>query len=183
MFLHLLPKKQQELFLKIARLIGTGDAPLLWDGKTREEVTNDTDIKKISFQVSEQEEAVFKGLERECGLDGNGYVSVDKALIGKLPRWEVFKNTSEERIRASVETLHELLGGGIDSDFPSLSKIMLYELMLLALADGQINIVEGALLKQFSAACKLEDFIHDDLLERAQSMNRETVKTIAIIFE
>ncbi len=62
-------------------------------------------------------------------------------------------------------------------------KVMLFEVMLLCLADGKISGVEQELLQEFSQLVHVESFVFDDLLECAKSMNHETLKTLAIILE
>jgi hypothetical protein len=62
-------------------------------------------------------------------------------------------------------------------------KVMLLEVMLLCLADGEISDVEKQLLQDFSRHVHIENFIFDDLLECAKSMNHEILKTLAIILE
>lgn len=62
-------------------------------------------------------------------------------------------------------------------------KVMLFELILLCLVDGSITGIEQQLLQKFSQLVHVEDFVFDDLLECAENMNRETLKTIAIILE
>ncbi|HCL3953840.1 TPA: hypothetical protein N2C02_004198, partial [Pseudomonas aeruginosa] len=61
--------------------------------------------------------------------------------------------------------------------------VILYELLLVALRDGHISNVEWALLKEYQRHHQLEDFIFDDLLERAETLNQEISKTISIILE
>jgi len=61
--------------------------------------------------------------------------------------------------------------------------VMLFELLLVALRDGNISSIEWALLKEFQQHHKLEDFIFDDLLERAEVLNKEVNKTISIVLE
>ena len=53
----------------------------------------------------------------------------------------------------------------------------------MALSGSSISIIEWALLKEFQHHHHLEDFISDDILERAETMNKEVSKTISIILE
>ena len=86
------------------------------------------------------------------------------------------------RVAASTSLLLELLEQKKYGS-PSTPKIILYELFLVALRDGNISGVEWALLKEFQRYQKLEDFIFNDLLERAEALNQEISKTISIILE
>lgn len=66
---------------------------------------------------------------------------------------------------------------------PETPKIMLFEMFLLALCDGAISPIEQELLKSFQRHYQLEDFIFDELLERAETFNAEVSKTIALVLE
>lgn len=50
----MLNKEEQELFLSLAILLKISDDEILWDGKTLDELTPATDMKKVSFVISEQ---------------------------------------------------------------------------------------------------------------------------------
>lgn len=63
------------------------------------------------------------------------------------------------------------------------SKIMLFELFLLCLADGRISETEEMLLRRFSQLQKMDSIDYDEIKERAESMNREVGKTLALILE
>ena len=65
MYLHMLNKEEQELFLSLAILLKISDDEILWDGKTLDELTPATDMKKVSFVISEQEEIVLLGYLKE----------------------------------------------------------------------------------------------------------------------
>ena len=69
MYLHMLNKEEQELFLSLAILLKISDDEILWDGKTLDELTPATDMKKVSFVISEQEEIVLLGYLKE--LEGH----------------------------------------------------------------------------------------------------------------
>ncbi len=62
-------------------------------------------------------------------------------------------------------------------------KIILFQLFLVALRDGQISNIEWMLLKEIQLYYKLPDFIFKDLLDRAESLNSEMSKTLALILE
>lgn len=195
MFLHMLSDKDKEKFLQIATLVSLSDNPLHWGGKTLEELTGNIALDTAAFQEIESEKAVMDSLIRECGKDSSHsrllvgivrfFSPVEKQFLQKLAVLPLAKmNATNERIETAFAVMKELLHDtGADLWLPSTSKIMLYELMLLALADGEISTVEGALLKHFSALQKLDDYTYDDLLERAEGMNREASKTLSLILE
>lgn len=104
-------------------------------------------------------------------------------LIEVLKTYPVIKMEEPcTRVRAATTVLLELLGEK-KYDLPSTPKIILFELLLVALCNGQVSGVEWALLKEFQQYHKLEDSIFDDLLERAEMLNQEINKTISIILE
>jgi len=88
----------------------------------------------------------------------------------------------ETRVQAATTVLKELLKGKT-FELPSAPKVILFELLLVALRDGHISSIEWALLKEYQRHHQLEDFIFDDLLERAETLNQEVSKTISIILE
>lgn len=199
MFLHMLSDKDKNEFLKIATLISLSDNPLHWQGRKLEELTGNVVLDTAEFLEIDSEKAILDSLIRECGLDpsrswafvGFGrseeyiFSEIQKQLLKKLVVLPLTNmNAQDERITAATAVLKELLHhAGIDLGLPSVSKVVLYELMLLALADGEISAVEGALLKQVAQQIRLDDDTYDDLLERAESINREASKTLALILE
>ena len=62
-------------------------------------------------------------------------------------------------------------------------KIMLFEMILVALRDGSISSIERELLKAFQHHYQIADFIFEDLLDRAEALNSEVSKTIALVLE
>lgn len=177
-------------FLRIAELLSLADKPVVQEGKFRIRLTYDGSFSSNqSIQRGERESAAMAELVSICERD----VSAAGATIG---RWDMesalLKRTSKlplhaaedpaTRAAASLEVLRDLLNGK-KSEMPAVPKVMLFELMLLALADGSISSIEWQLLNEFKHHHRLEDHIFDDLLERAESTYREAQKTIAIILE
>jgi hypothetical protein len=104
-------------------------------------------------------------------------------LIEALKKYPVSKaEKPEARVQAATTVLKELLKNK-KFELPTAPKVILFELLLVALRDGTITGVEWALLKEFQLHHQLEDFIFDDLLERAETLNQEVSKTISIILE
>lgn len=239
MLLHMLSNDDQKIFMQIARLLSLSDNPLLFDGKPHEELTANSDLRKISFGESEAELAMLKGFARECGnpdilkffdveigaaeteidtemIDAaigaaesdteraarllfvqwarNGTPPVAKMLteeLGNIPLTQV--NDLAERLQAAIRVLRKIWGARQDSDKdededknednPAIAKVMLFDLMLMMLADGNVTDIERELLKEFASLTSVEDFVFDELLERAKAFNAEASKTIALILE
>ena len=237
MLLHLLCNPTQKAFLEIAWIFCIFDNELLWDGKTQEEITRETNLSEMSVQVSEAERRVMQNLMRECESTADHIgKAMQKEFIEKIKRLKLTaQNDPNERLGVAKMLLQERIdssdakalafrsivsseaGGsflaartmfitpmaawpfatskdsGAAADIQpkeatmslpvGTSRIMLFEAMLLCLADGKISNIEQQLLKEFSQLVRVEDFVFEDLLECAESMNRETLKTISIILE
>lgn len=194
MLLHMLSDKDKESFLKIATLVCLSDNELHWDGKSLEELTGNVALDTAAFREVDAEKNLMDSLSRECGeglsaftriFNGRSQHDVGTQLLKKLTELPLSRmNATAERIVAASAVLKELIySAGIDLGLPSIAKVMLYELMLIGLADGEISSVEGALLKQFAEQLRMDDDTYDDLLERAEAMNREGSKTLALILE
>lgn len=212
MFLHPLNKEDKIKFLAVAKLICLSDNPVLVDGKSADEITGQSDLSKVAFRNAETEEKLMMGYVFECGFDAELLAQIfstsgairtgmggplsqsmgspsrvialvqNKILseIQSLPL--VRQNLPEERIRIAAAVLAELLKDAKES-LPAVPKIMLFELMQLCLADGIVSNVEQQLLKEFARLHEIEDFIFDDLLERAKGINRATIQAASVIFE
>jgi len=184
MFLYLLPDAEQATFLKVARLMSVSDNPMLWDGKAHDELTGDTDLSNVSLAESEHERAIFDSFARECGKvyrsDG-----VTKELLSRLKLLPLVRQAEPaERARVACEVLGTLVDQALaESVQPSVPKVMLYELMLLALADGEVSLVEEAQLRWLADKFGIDEYTYSDLLERAKSISAEASRTIAIILE
>lgn len=186
MLVKLLSKTDKEHLLQLAELMALADKPLLWDGKTKNEVTSGTDIGELSFQKGAQETAMLAELESEGESTVNwfrAFDSVETKLIDRLKSLPLHSiDEPNNRAQAATSVLNELLKGKA-CETPSVPKLMLFELILMALCNGSISNIEWALLKEFQRHHQLEDFVFDDLLERAETMSQEIGKTISIILE
>ena len=65
----------------------------------------------------------------------------------------------------------------------ALPGIMLYELMLMALAGGEMSSIEYRFLEIFKQHHRIDDCDFDEILERAKTTYREVQKTIALVLE
>jgi len=192
MLIKLLPAQEREHLIELATLLALSDKPLLWDGKTSDELTSSTNLDELTIQEGEQECELIAELEHSAGITrlGSSHLSayfsppeVKASLLEALKVLPIKKAERPEfRAQASTAVLKELLK---DKKFvqPSVPKVMLFELLLVALRDGNISSIEWALLKEFQQHHKLEDFIFDDLLERAEALNQEISKAISIVLE
>lgn len=194
MLIKLLSDSDKKHLVELAKLLALADKPLLWDGKTTDEFTSDTDLSALSIQEGEQERELIADLEQSIGSRSSissfsfprsfsSSADVGSRLIVVLKTFPIPKaEKTETRVLAATTILKELLEGK-KFELPSTPKVILFELILVALRDGNISSIELALLKEFQLHHHLEDFIFDDLLERAEALNQEVSKTISIILE
>lgn len=194
MLIKFLSESDKKHLLKLAKLLALADKPLLWDGKTSDEFTSSTDLSALTIQEGERERELIAELEQSVGSPASSPASftmfsfsssadVGSRLVEVLKTFPITKaEKPETRVQAATTVLKELLK---DKKFelPTAPKVILFELLLVALRDGTITSVEWALLKEFQLHYQLEDFIFDDLLERAETLNQEVSKTISIILE
>lgn len=195
MYLHLLTEDEQSQLKALAAVLSFSDNEILWDGRRQDELTGETDLKKVAFVHVEQELLLLKAMEREAGglrIGANcdydlqsfehhiGHVA--SSLLTGLRSLPISKQNSEsERIRVSREAV-DYLTHKIEIGSASL-RVMVLELMLLALADGEMSFIEGELIRGFAEANGLDGDSIDELLKHAENINREAAKTISIIFE
>lgn len=216
MLFKMLSKAEKQHVLDLADLMIMADKPLLWGGKTSDELTSDTNLDELTIEESEQDRELMAELENSAGVEreGGGFFGVSTSVMKfhqqRMARYsggdtetnkdrlhthimdrltKVLKTfplikmeKPETRIQAATTVLAELLE---DKNYERLTtpRIILFELLLIALRDGHISNTESALIKEFQRYYQLEDFIYDDLLERAEVLNQELSKTIAIILE
>ncbi len=152
------------------------------EGKTFDQITATTDLSDLSIEEGRGERELLEDLRISARIDKSDN-QVYNRLIEVLKFYPITKLSSDEtRAEAAMTVLRELLK---DERFelPSSSKIILYELLLIALRDGHISSIEWALLKEYQAWGKIEDFIFQDILKRVESINQEISQTIAIVLE
>lgn len=193
MLVKMLPKNQRDHMLDLASLMAISDKPILWDDKTYNEITADTSLELISLKVGDEQRELISDLEGSSetnsliisGMFGGSdrITRISNQLTEVLKKYSFAKMENPgTRVGAATTVLQALLEQK-KYDSPSTPKIILYELFLVALHNGHISGVEWALLKEFQRYHKLEDFIFDDLLERAETLSQEISKTISIILE
>ncbi|SBW83213.1 hypothetical protein PVE_R1G5332 [Pseudomonas veronii 1YdBTEX2] len=191
MLTKLLSDSDKKHLLELSKLLALADKPLLWDGKTSDEFTSSTDLSALSIQEGAQERELIAELEKSISPPSSTVslprmmrpVDVGTRLIEALKKYPIPKaEKPETRVQAATTVLKEILKGK-KFELPTAPKVILFQLLLVALRDGTITSVEWALLKEFQLHHQLEDFIFDDLLERAETLNQEVSKTISIILE
>ncbi len=209
MLLRMLSDVEKLHFLELADLLLLADKRILWGGKTIDQLTVDSDLEQLALEENEQDRELLTELEQTAGIKTGGGLgatssvvkfmasrknSLDSGLVRsrtKVPYRlvEVLKTypfiklkTEKCRIQAAVTVLAELLEATRYTTL-STSKIILFELLLVALRDGRITDAETAILKEFQTRCGLEDFLYEDLLERAEALNSEMSKTLSIVLE
>lgn len=64
MLIKLLCDLDRKLLLQLAELMSLADAPLLWDGKTYDEITAKTDLQNISIQENEQMQELLEEIRQ-----------------------------------------------------------------------------------------------------------------------
>lgn len=206
MLIKLLSTEDRHHLVDLAKLMALADKPLLWDGQTPEEFTVNTNLNNLSIKEGESDREMITELERSAGdrqsqsgtvsssmfsnmFSSSGsstdasFMHVESRLIDVLKSFPLIKiKRPEGRVQAAAVVLKELLKAK-QLELPATPKVILFELMLIALRDGNISNIEWALLKEFQQHHQLDDFIFDDLLERAETLNREVNKTVSIILE
>lgn len=184
MLIKMLSPSDKDYLLRLARLIAIADKPLLWDGKRHDEITSETNLDSISIEEGKIETQMLEDMEAASPHYSTYFSSsIESLFIEKIRRIPLQKaDLPESRVTAATTVLREVLAEH-QCEVPSVPKLMLFELMLVALCGGSITSIEWVLLKEVQHHYKVKDFIFEDLLERAETMSREVAKTISIILE
>jgi len=192
MLMKLLSSSHQSLLIDLSELLALSDNQLLWDGKSADEITSDTDLDELSIQQNDLERELIDEMKRSSDNDYHlsariGYFSdrsiAKSKLIKTLKTYPITKSElPDTRIESAITVFKELIEGESFEEI-SVPKIMLYELFLVALQDGHISEVEMAFLKAFQDHFEIEDFMFDDILERAEALTQEMSTTISLVLE
>lgn len=199
MLLKELSDEDARVFLCVAELLSVIDKPILWNGKPRNEIAaKDIGSAKISLKRSEQQIAAMKELvltvsvKEEEAFSGISFgvlesESARSRVEGQLiQRLESLPLDSIDDTVVRVNIARELLNLELRDKkaiTPFVPKLMLFELMLFVLGDGEISVIQWNLLDEFGHHYQIDDYIVQDLLERAEVTHQEAQKTIAIILE
>jgi len=207
MLIKMLPKPEKGLTARFAPTsLHFPTTQYSGTAKRYDELTSDTDLSKLSIQVDELERELISDLERSSGQSparkfelfegvlagvlagglksGKAPTSiVEEQLIAELKTFPIHKmELPETRVAAAKAVLDKLLEDQ-SKDRPEPPKIMLFDMILLALRDGSISSIERELLKAFQHHYQIQDFIFEELLDRAEALNSEVSKTIALVLE
>ncbi len=198
MLTKMLSDFDKNYLIELANLLAIADKPILWDGKTLDELTSETDLSKISIQKGSIESELIEEMSGSSlivepvkqqkysvigAMAGMFKGSPETRFLEKMKRIPVHKTEDPAlRLEAAASVMREIMEGR-KFDLPSVPKLILFELMLLALSNGVVTGIEWSLLKEVQHYYQFDDFIFDDLMERAKTMNVEMAKTISIILE
>lgn len=194
MLIKMLSDEKKILLVDLAILLSLSDNPLLWDGKNKDELTSDSNLNNLSIKKEALEEELIKELEQYSasstassfvffGESRNTNSTAEYRLLEKLKLYPLAViDAPETRIQAAVAVLKIILSDEKIGDVAP-PKIILFELFLVALRDGQISSIEWMLLKEIQLHFKIPDFIFKDLLDRAEALNNEMSKTLALVLE
>ncbi|MBL5980449.1 hypothetical protein JAO85_24600 [Comamonas sp. NyZ500] len=116
MFAQSLPNTKKRELLKIVRLLQTFDAPLLWGGKTEEEITGNTDLSDISFKISDSIKELWVNAVRIYGddkdLNEKDSTGVIDKLLDEIRGLRITRqNDKDERLKIATDLLSEAING------------------------------------------------------------------------
>lgn len=114
MFAQSLPNTKKWELLKIVRLLQTFDAPLLWGGKTEEEITGNTDLSDISFKISDSIKELWVNAVRIYGiekyLNEKDSTGVIEKLLDEICGLRITRqNDKDERLKIAKALLSDII--------------------------------------------------------------------------
>lgn len=209
MFAQSLPHTKKRELLKIVRLLQTFEAPLLWGGKTEEEITGNTDLSDISFKISDSLKELWVNAVRIYGDDKDLSEKDSTEIIDKLLN-EICglritrQSDKEERIKIATAILHGLINNSPELDaqnawpFPTIkspvseksensliflsrqSRIILFEAMRLS---GVLTDAKRNLLQIASVAYGIDGESFNELLAQALALHKEIKRSVNLVLE
>lgn len=192
MLLKQLSDEDRRLFLGVAELLVLCDKHLLWNGQRRDDSVQNSRSGTLSLQRGQAAQALEELASTLLGtmsvfegrlVGGPARARVQGALVERIEALPLYdEDDPVVRVGAATDLLREMLKDK-RAAVPSVPKLMLFELFMLALADGSISTVQWQVLSEFRHHYQVENPIFDDLLERARCTHREVRKTLAIILE
>lgn len=200
MLLKLLSEEQKKTLVVFAELLSVADKPVLWDGKTKEEITSRTNMDNLSFQKGEAELALLQEWREEAGIKESDFQQrmhslfdgktiktrdqIERDLLGILKDIPLRESTEAPEVRSpAVSLILQDLLKEKSIEGTQAAKAILFELMLLALVSGNISGVEYRFLGEFALHHNIDDITFQEILERAEAFCRERRKTISLILE
>ncbi|UUC92734.1 hypothetical protein [Comamonas sp. C11] len=123
MFAQSLPNTKKRELLKIIRLLQTFEAPLLWDGKTEEEITGNTDLSDISFKISDSLKEMWVNAVGIYGDDQDfnekDSTGVIEKLLDEICGLRITRqNDNEERLKVATAILQKIISHELDKIAP-----------------------------------------------------------------
>lgn len=213
MLINLLTKDDAESLISIAEFLSISDKPMLLNGKPMDgasERIHDDNVK-FSFARSEVESALLadwkkKPVDEDSSSDGTftlnsqaawpftpggrtgcyekGVTDSEKHLIDLLREEPLKLDNAAPEVRASalstvLRKLHE--ENKVSNRYAI--RIVLFELMLMAFADGKISPLELHVLRNLQHHYKVDDESFYEILEQAETVSKVSQKTLALILE
>lgn len=213
MLIKLLSKDDKESLISLAEFLSISDKPMLWNGKSMDEASariHDDEVE-FSFARGEAESALladwrkmrveeetsgvttftlsppaawpFKP-EGRTGSKDKGATEAEKDLIELLREVPLKLDSAAPEVRASavstvLRKLHEK--NKVSSSYAI--RIVLFELMLMAFADGKISALELYALRDLQHHYGVDDESFREILEQAETVSRVNQRTLALILE
>lgn len=207
MLIKLLSKDDKKSLISLAEFLSISDKPMLWNGKSMAEASariHDDDVK-FSFARGDAESALladwrkrsvgevctlnpqaawpFKS-EGRTGCYEKGVTEAEKDLIDLLREVPLKLDNAAPEVRASavstvLRKLHER--NKVSSNYAI--RIVLFELMLMAFADGKISNLELYALRDLQHHYGVDDESFCEILEQAETVSKVSQRTLALILE
>lgn len=190
MFIHLLEEYGVRLeLMEIARLLHVLEVPLLWDGKTSEEVTASTNLQKISFKFSEVQKNSWESFGNDYGYQlSHDWDFYEEKFLGEIKKMPIInQNDIERRLKIASSILEEdLLNRRERLKFtPSRtqSRIVMFELIRSCFACGGVTDFKKNFLQSISVYYDIEDESFNELLSQAAKLDKELKRSINLVLE
>lgn len=188
MLIKLLSDSDKNRLLTFAGLLSICDKPLLYDGQPKDEITSRTDMSRISFRKGEPESNLLQSWIKDFDPSNTDayspYEDIENDLLSRLRDIPLSKNSEAPELRwpAVSAVLQKLFKeSSLTGMYPI--RVALFELILMALADGCISSIEYRLLEEFNFQHKVDSLAFNEIRERAEIAYHESQKTLALVLE
>ena len=210
MFSQSLPQEKKLELLKIIRLLQIFDAPILWGGKMEDEITGDTNLSDISFQISDYLKELWENVVNIYGADQyqiieNSINALEKELLENISTLRINKqNNQDERLKIATTFLHTAINkdninkkavwpfstsnndisekslSNTDSNIQRKSRIILFEAIRLS---GNLTDAKRNLLQVVSLMYKIDGESFNELLSQALVLHKEMKRSVNLVLE
>lgn len=187
MFAKSLPNTKKRELLEIVRLLQTFEAPLLWDGKKEEDITGNTNLSDISFNISDSLKELWGNAVSIYGDDEYLHKKDSTEVIDKLLD-EIrgiritHQNDKDERIKIAASILSDITNSQEKSSACTKThlRIILFEAMRLSgfLTDSKRNLLQLA-----SVAYGIDGESFNELLAQALALHKEIKRSVNLVLE